>query len=1140
MNNVINFGESEKALQAEIDQCRQMIVMAGLCEKREVDEKFINKYKGQPAFFRSLNTILGQGFKFSPTSDFCFALSLGKDSCETVKYLETTVDITDQEEFETVWKLIKGLWRKEAKQAEPATFVKRMRTGVTRIRAFYPEAFISDYTFDQAELMLARSAEPKHDLGHIYKGMSDNLPNATVEKLVAYYDAGHHYIAHPNIFGNSSYIKDPLPTDEIEVRKTIARLDNYPPLTQQDTLVAKIMEVPDKGRAMKLLSVFLEREIDLVYFEKLLKVMRGQSVGKADNTTIGKIINAITNYSEENLIPAIIVLSDIMENDLDNLDQYLSNFETGNIAELEREIYRKRLAEHVLKFPEKPLTEVRAAFLTSENIDTELPNEDLLERCFQTYQAVLERGQSFIIMDEDEILAELRKVSPTQVKGKVIQSESDRTLEEIEIYRIEFFALTRELFKREFGVYPYNTQMLAILMMIDEEFLTENSLKGSYEQIKTGEGKSLILALTSAYFGSLNRNVDLITSNGYLARRDSDRFSQFYTKLGIGSGSFSRDGEKSGEANPRILYTTNADLIFHYLDCRLHAQDFFEGERHDIALVDEADNLCIDLGEQACRIAQPSFGLFSEPTMDRFLKFADIHSESIYLELPEAVKEFQKYAPETANIHPIYIGLYLRSALRSRSVTQGEDYILRDGKIVIVDVNNTGRIQEKTHWGQGLHEFVALGNGLELPEHQGVSAQMNHPHFIKQYERIHCISGTFGDEVDREEIQEVYNLGGFDVPPHHSSSRVDEGLTLEFEVKDFREKVITRAKELAQKGRPVLIVASSINESNIFYESLKQGGQKVQLLNDADNINADGSLDGEENIVKLAGVVGMITVATSVAGRGADIIPEKEAIEAGGLHSLLTFMPVNKRVEYQARGRAGRQGKPGTSEIMICFKTDLFMQSLGTPLRAGVAQVCQKYGNESQQLSNAIELIRKCRNLVSSQARRMNLDKEDMILEVLNGYFGLVEKTSGALEKANDILKEPQHHGAASFLASAYLSDIWITEFDYLQTVVQHDDLLSEDELGSSNDGVTSMSQKLEAVFKNIFGVQAEQKDMYFDKEFMEVVSFIYEHFQESLLRMERRVKNFDPEKVEQMINRLEQKQNRGEKRVLLSLAEQM
>lgn len=1148
MSEIVNLGEHAEALQAEVDQCRSLLVSSGLCKEDEVDEKIISKYRGQPAFFRSLNTILARGFQFHSISDFYFALSICNDTVETVAYLEATVDITDQKEFETVWKLIKGLWHKESKQATPVPFVERLRAGIGRIRGYYPDAFISEYKFDQAELMLARSIEPRHDLGHLYKGSLGDLPNADREKLAAYYDAGHHYIAHPNIFGQESYKKDPLPTDEIEVRKAIARLDNYPPLDQQDTIVAKIVAVPDTGRATKLLSTFIEREIDLVYFEKLLKVMAGEAEGVgSDRSPIGRIINAITAYQEDDLVPAIIVLTDIMANDPDNLEHYLPNFEAGEIAELEREIYRKRLAEHAEKFPEKPLDEVRTSFLTPENEDTEVVDTELLERGFKTYEAVLARGQDLVVLDEDELMSSLRKILPPQKSNEkapsrlldiakikaITESEAEisavegklpHTPEEVEAYRVEFFALVREIFKREFGVYPYNTQMLAILMMIDETVLAENELKGTYEQIKTGEGKSLILALTSAYFGSLNQNVDLITSNGYLARRDGDRFSSFYSKIGLASGSFARDGEQSGGANPRILYTTNADLIFHYLSCRLHGQEFFDGARHEVALVDEADNLCIDLGEQACRIAQPSPGLFAEPTMRRFMEFADIHAQSIYFELPEAVREFQRFAPETADIHPIYIGLYLRSALRSKSVTQGEDYIIRDDKVVIVDVTNTGRIQEKTHWGQGLHEFVVLRNDLNLPEHQGVSAQMNHPHFIRMYDRIHCISGTFGDTVDRHEIQEVYNLQGFDVPPHHRSSRIDDGLSLEFEYKDFSKKVLARAAELSSQGRPVLIVASSINESQKFYEALLESNSEVQLLNDARNINADKQPDDEENIVARAGESGMITVATSVAGRGADVIPNQAALEAGGLHSLLTFMPTNKRVEYQARGRAGRQGKPGTSEIMVCFETDLFMQGLGSPLQAAVATICQQYGKESRELSWMIELIRKCKNLVSSQARVMNLEKEDMILEALNGYFGLVGNTTASLRQANPVLQEPQNHGAASFLASEYLSDTWITEFDYLQTVIQHDDLLEKSGTSDDTEDVSQIAAKLDGVFSDIFGVQADQQEMYFDQGFMKIVSGVYQHFRESLVRIERRVNNFDPEKVRQMMMRLEQK----------------
>ncbi len=1084
--------------------------------------------------------------------------------------------LADEGTYNACWNILKNvLYKKDLQRDIPGLVAEIESTYSIFRKALGPSEYWNDHHYFNHAVIAKHSREPQRDMTLLAKYRLAYA--ADPEALRAYYAEGHHYICHADYWGRGStdLSKNPLPSpEELQLRSRIAKLEKYPSFAEQDRIVDTMMRIPDaplRIQTFHLFFLFLSKDVSLRTFEDLLQSLVHQDceatpVDKEHAHLLSGCLTIISGLDKGELVVAMSIFANMLELDQEHMLPLIPLFEQEKFEELEQMLYRMRLQEHAAKYPEKPLDEVRTAFLTREFEDSEVPDEALLDDAIHIYEDILEQGRGLLGHSDGEIKRQLEELCvPFQavkkkkrkeqtdakdvgiftkkfaklihVNGSFVEFPESAETPKAEspmqepvldlAFKVRFFALLRELFKREFGVYPYNTQLLAILLMTGEQ---DDGIRGVYQQIKTGEGKSLILALTSAYLAIQGRRVDVITSNPYLAKRDAMKFTKFYGQLDISTDAFSIHGSEAAlDSNPNIVYTTNADMIFAYLSCQLNSKPFFHNDRFDVAVVDEADNLCIDLSEQSCRIAKEAPSIFSEETLRGMLTFADSHQKNIYTDLPGTIADFQKEFPGTAEIHPIYIGLYLRSALHSNNVIQDEDYVIRDEKVIIIDVHHTGRVQEKTHWGQGLHEFVTLRNNLKLQPHFGVSAQMNHPSFIRKYANIHCISGTFGDAVDREEISDVYGMRGFDVPSHHHSKRKDETISIVPASTEFFARLEQKIRMYHELKRPLLIITSSVRESFAVHTFLQEHGYPVQLLNDVKNIDAAGVERHEGEIIDRAGHASMITVATSVAGRGADITPDQEAIEAGGVHVLMTFLPFNKRVEYQGRGRAGRQGKPGSSEILACLESDLFVKNLPRDLQEVLHAVVAEYGHDSKELQMAFEFIRKCNGLLASQLRVVNLEKDELINEALQTYFTKISQVSGKIHHSNSALRgEPRE--LSSFIVSSFLGDTWVSEFDYVDAVIRNDDIVSIRRSSQPEDNVVTIDiqpavhRKIQAAFHRSFGVSIDEVMNLRDVRFIMIVTMLWKYYRSRLEDVQRRVMQFDRSHVSQMVRALQDK----------------
>jgi hypothetical protein len=329
-----------------------------------------------------------------------------------------------------------------------------------------------------------------------------------------------------------------------------------------------------------------------------------------------------------------------------------------------------------------------------------------------------------------------------------------------------------------------------------------------------------------------------------------------------------------------------------------------------------------------------------------------------------------------------------------------------------------------------------MKHGLPVPEHTGTAAQMTHPSFLRRYESLFCISGTFGDQVDRQHVHGLYNLVGCDIPSHHPSQHADMGLCILEDPAACDAALMSRVTNLRQTGRPILIFVHTIEETDRLADMLVDHGIEYQVLNDRNNRNASGEPASEEAIIDAGGKSGMVTIATSVAGRGADIILDDASRTAGGLHTILTFIPQTVRVETQNRKRAARQGDPGSSEILTNFETDPFIRQLAPYVRERVERLASEYGADSHEARQGIEFTRQAINHIYAPWILFQLSMDGLQQDAMFAHFEMITQYADALASANSHMRDMGGTHFARHILLSEMGALWAREFDLLQLTI--------------------------------------------------------------------------------------------------------
>ena len=562
----------------------------------------------------------------------------------------------------------------------------------------------------------------------------------------------------------------------------------------------------------------------------------------------------------------------------------------------------------------------------------------------------------------EKLSSEELKLETEKLKGRLKKGES---LDDI---LTDAFALVREASKRTLGQRHFDVQLIGGIVLH----------QGKIAEMKTGEGKTLAATLP-LYLNALEgKGAHLVTVNDYLSRRDTVWMGQIYYLLGLSVGclnhsqAFLYDPEyKKAEEEDKIrdelggfkvmedflrpvsrkqayladiTYGTNNEFGFDYLrdnmvyDLKDQVQRGF-----DFAIVDEVDSILIDEARTPLIISGAT-----EESTEKYYQFAKLISgldeERDYI-VDEKLKsatfteEGQNKIIKRLRLDPwaendITSTHQLESALKARALFKRDrDYIVKQGKIVIVD-EFTGRLMPGRRWSGGLHQAIEAKEGVEVQRESITYATITFQNYFRMYKKLAGMTGTAATSA--EEFDKVYNLEVIIVPTNKPMIRKDLPDRIYKTLDGKFKSLVKEIKERHQKKQPVLVGTVSIEKNEYLGKLLEIEGIPHKILNAKHH-------EKEGEIIAQAGRLGAVTIATNMAGRGVDIVlggnpveleEQKKVIEAGGLHVIGTERHEARRIDNQLRGRAGRQGDPGSSRFFVSLEDDLMRIFGGDKIKA--------------------------------------------------------------------------------------------------------------------------------------------------------------------------------------------------------------
>src|SRR4051812_45398187 len=543
--------------------------------------------------------------------------------------------------------------------------------------------------------------------------------------------------------------------------------------------------------------------------------------------------------------------------------------------------------------------------------------------------------------------------------------ESGETLEEL---LFEAFAAVREARVRESGQRMFDVQLMGGIVLHE----------GDVAEMKTGEGKTFVASL-ALYLNALEgKGVHLVTVNDYLAKRDAEWNRGVFERLGMTVGAIENMmpfAERKVAYDSDITYGTNSEFGFDYLrDNMAVSLDGLVQRSHSYAIVDEVDSILIDeartpliiSGEPEtaakvyydfARIAKQLVAVKSKPKSKLSGPVVEEPGDYEYDEKHETVspRESAIEAVERAlSIDNLYdprnvqLVNHLNQALKAQSLCQRDvDYVVQDGEVKIVD-EFTGRIMEGRRWSEGLHQAVEAKEGVRIQEENVTLATITLQNYFRLYDKLAGMTGTA--KTEEKEFVEIYDLHVVEIPTNVKVARNDENDFI-FKTKEAKfNAVIDDLVERHDSGQPVLVGTIAVETSEYLSQLLERRGVTHAVLNAKQH-------EREAEIIKDAGQVGSVTIATNMAGRGVDIKIDDTVRELGGLYVLGTERHESRRIDNQLRGRAGRQGDPGESRFYLSGEDDLVRLFAGDRIKniMNKFKLADDQPMEAKILSNQIE-----------------------------------------------------------------------------------------------------------------------------------------------------------------------------------------
>lgn len=614
----------------------------------------------------------------------------------------------------------------------------------------------------------------------------------------------------------------------------------------------------------------------------------------------------------------------------------------------------------------------------------------------------------------------LKKLSDSSLANKTNEFKArlakGETLDDI---LPEAFAVIREASRRVLGMRHFDTQLIGGIILH----------RGNIAEMCTGEGKTLV-ATAPVYLNALEgKGVHVITVNDYLAKRDSEWMGQVYKFLGLSVGLIIHDldfNQRKIAYNSDITYGTNNEFGFDYLrDNMVTSLDQMVQRPLHYCLIDEVDSILIDEARTPLIISGPG-----QKSTDAYYTVAKLVPQ-LKKEEDYTIDEKQKtVAPTEAGVAKMEKLLHVENlydaenlelnhlftqALRAQTMmTRDKDYVVKDGEVVIVD-EFTGRLMYGRRYSDGLHQAIEAKEGLEVQRESQTLATITFQNYFRMYDKLAGMTGTA--KTEEQEFIKIYGLPVLQVPTNKPIQRKDLPDVI-FKNKRGKYKAVVREVERRHAtGQPLLIGTTSIEQSEELSRMLDQANIPHSVLNAKYH-------EREAAIVALAGQKGAVTIATNMAGRGTDISLGEGVAELGGLAIIGTERHESRRIDNQLRGRAGRQGDPGSSQFFLSLEDDLLRIFGGDNIKSFM----EKMGLEedepinSRMVSNAIQKAQKrveARNFdirkyvleyddVMNQQRKVVYDQRRKILEGEDMKDQILSMVDNIIEKGMETYADPK------------------------------------------------------------------------------------------------------------------------------------
>lgn len=652
-------------------------------------------------------------------------------------------------------------------------------------------------------------------------------------------------------------------------------------------------------------------------------------------------------------------------------------------------------------------------------------------------------------------------VKTEQLKNRLQKGES---LDDI---LPEAFALVREAGRRVLNMRHFDVQLIGAMVLHE----------GNIAEMRTGEGKTLVATL-AAYLNALSGlGVHLVTVNDYLAKRDSDWMGQIYRFLGLSTGvivSGLSTEERKAAYQCDITYGTNNEFGFDYLrDNMAFSKEGRVQRGLNFAIVDEVDSILIDEARTPLVIS----GMVDDKS-DLYLTINSLIPKLLPQKVEDGPGDFtldekskQAYFTEEGHDHieqllrennvlkegqalydPVNISIlhHLNAALRAHHLFHVDvDYIVKDDEIVIVD-EFTGRTMQGRRWSEGLHQAIEAKEGVTIQNENQTLASITYQNYFRLYSKLSGMTGTADTEAF--EFQTIYGLEVVIIPTNMEMIRDDQSDVIFLTAKEKYAAMIEDIKHCQAKGQPVLVGTASIEVSEYLSNLLNKEKIKHQVLNAKFH-------EKEAEIIAQAGKPGAITIATNMAGRGTDIVlggnyeaelkslnePDQKQIEKlknnwqqlhqqvlenGGLHIVGTERHESRRIDNQLRGRAGRQGDPGSSRFYLSLEDNLMRIFASDRISSIMQKLGMEEGEaiESKLVTRAIENAQRKVEAHNFDIRKHLLEYDDVANDQRKVIYekrnDLLEGES-VLEEVNDMRYEVIESVIDTYIPRGSMDEMW-------------------------------------------------------------------------------------------------------------------